>query len=51
VSRRAVLENEHVLALRRAALAALQVGATRLGKITLVLPFGAFVDLGLKGFA
>lgn len=45
VSRRAVLENEHLVELRRAMLEAL-VGQTRLGRVTLVLPFGAFVDLG-----
>jgi ribosomal protein S1 len=45
VSRRAVLETEPLLALRRKMLEAL-IGQTRLGRVTLVLPFGAFVDLG-----
>lgn len=45
VSRRAVLENEHLVGLRRAMLEA-PVGSTRLGGVTLVLPLGAFVDLG-----
>jgi len=46
LSRRAVLDNERFRALRRAMLAELRPGETRLGKVTLVLPFGAFVDLG-----
>ena len=45
-SRRAVLDNERFRALRQAMLAELRSGETRLGKVTLVLPFGAFVDLG-----
>lgn len=46
LSRRAVLDNERFRALRRAMLAELRPGEMRLGKVTLVLPFGAFVDLG-----
>ena len=46
VSRRAVLDSDRLKGLRRAILAGLQPGVPQLGKVTLVLPFGAFVDLG-----
>src|SRR5262249_53513643 len=50
VSRRAVLDTARLKALRRAILSGLQPGVPQLGKVTLVLPFGAFVDLGIGVF-
>src|SRR5262249_36266424 len=50
VSRRAVLDTARLKALRRAILFGLQPGVPQLGKVTLVLPFGAFVDLGIGVF-
>lgn len=50
VSRRAVLDSDRLKALRRAILSGLQPGVPQLGKVTLVLPFGAFVDLGVGVF-
>jgi len=50
VSRRAVLDSDRVKALRRAILSGLKPGVPHLGKVTLVLPFGAFVDLGIGVF-
>ena len=50
VSRRAVLDSAGLKGLRRAILSGLQPGVPQLGKVTLVLPFGAFVDLGVGVF-
>ena len=50
VSRRAVLDSARLKALRRAILSGLQPGVPQLGKVTLVLPFGAFVELGIGVF-
>ena len=50
VSRRAVLDSARLKALRRAILSGLKPGVPHLGKVTLVLPFRAFVDLGVGVF-